>query len=246
MGTAAVSRPVMFTLTQSQHESTETDTTPMETDTDSAGTDTTPTETDTDSAGTDTTPTDGGQWRAETPQVRVRRARAADAAALPAVHSAAVRERGPRAYDEAVVDAWDRDRSPDDYAVAEPGVPFFVAERLDGGADDDVETRADSTVVGFAELRPAGGDEFEYAPTAYGEVRAVYVAPAATDAGVGSRLLGRLERAARELALPGLCLAASLNAVGFYRRHDYERLADHDHEFADGVTGTVVEMAKPV
>ena len=53
------------------------------------------------------------------------------------------------------------------------------------------------------------------------EVRAVYVDPSAAGAGVGARLLQRVERFARALAVPTLHLAATLNAVGFYERHGW-------------------------
>ena len=170
--------------------------------------------------------------RAPSARVCVRRACPGDASALPAVHKAAAHERGSRAYDDAVLDVWGRDRDPAAYPVDEPGVVFVVAERL-----------SDARVVGFAELRPAGG-EFHRVPAGYGEVRAVYVHPDHVDRGVGTRLLARLERAARRHELPGVGLQASANAAGFYEQRGYDRLGEFAHEFTEGVTAPVVEFAR--
>jgi putative acetyltransferase len=178
--------------------------------------------------------------RASSPLVRVRQARPADASALPTVHRAAVHERGSRAYDDAVLDVWGRDRDPDAYPVDEPSVVFVVAERLDAPDDSCLD---ETRVVGFAELRPAGGG-FHRVPGGYGEVRAVYVHPDHADRGVGTRLLARLERAARRHGLRGVGLQASANAAGFYEQRGYDRLGEFDHEFTDGVTGPVVEFAR--
>ena len=175
--------------------------------------------------------------RAPTPRVRVRQARPADANALPGVHGAAVRERGARAYDDAVLDVWGRDRDPAAYPVDEPGVVFVVAEWL------DAKCPGQEGVVGFAELRPAAGG-FHRVPAGYGEVRAVYVHPDYADRGVGTRLLRRLERAARRHGLRGVGLQASVNAADFYERLGYDRLGEFDHEFTDGVTAPVVEFAR--
>jgi putative acetyltransferase len=175
------------------------------------------------------------------PPLRVREARPGDGAAVCEVHRESVRQLGPNAYDDEQVAAWDHDREPTDYPLDEDGVTFVVAERLDRVGDDSPPT----SVVGFAEVRPHGGDYFERAPDSYGEVRAVYVHPDVAREGVGSRLLGRLERTARRAGVPGLTLHASLNAVGFYERRGYERLKELEHEFGEtGVTGTVVEMTK--
>lgn len=126
---------------------------------------------------------------------RVREARPPDREAVRAVHGASVRELGRAAYDDEQVAAWDHDRDPDDYAVAEPGVTFVVAERLgeravEPTADSDREPSDGSTdeLLGFAEVRPSGGEYFERVPEEYGEVRAVYVHPDTARSGVGSRL----------------------------------------------------------
>lgn len=175
------------------------------------------------------------------PSVRVRHARPADAEAVCAVHGASVRELGPAAYDDEQVAAWDHDRDPADYAVTDPTATFVVAEEFGESAG----VAPPDGLLGFAELRPAGGDYFERVPDDYGEVRAVYVHPDVARRGVGTRLLDRVERSARRAGRRGLGLHASLNAVEFYERAGYDRLVELDHEFGDsGVTGTVVEMGK--
>ncbi|MFB6176824.1 MAG: N-acetyltransferase family protein [Halobaculum sp.] len=184
-------------------------------------------------------------------RVRVRTARPTDAEAVCTVHGDSVRGLGRSAYDDEQVAAWDHDRDPGDYPLTELGVTFVVAEAL-----GEVPTRASDSgesaeapppdgLLGFAEMRPDGGDYFERVPDDYGEVRGVYVHPDAARSGVGTRLLERLERAARRAGRSGLGLHASCNAVGFYERAGYDRLVELDHEFGDtGVTGTVVEMQR--
>jgi putative acetyltransferase len=159
--------------------------------------------------------------------VRVRDATPRDAPAICRVHEAAIAAFGPDAYDDAQVAAWRGDRSAADYEVGADGERWLVAER--GGA-----------LAGFGVVVEGVGEEFGVESDA--EVQAVYVHPEAARSGVGTALLAALEGHAREFGADDAALHASLNAVGFYERRGYERVAERDHEFGDGVTGTVVEM----
>ena len=131
----------------------------------------------------------------------VRPATAADRAALPALHTAAVREFGPTSYDAEAVRRWAKacGRSPEDYETP-PDEHFTVAVR-------------ESAVAGFGHLVPAAG-----------EVHAVYVHPDHARRGVGSTLLAELEGYARGSGLTSLSLQSSLNAVEFYEMAGYERV----------------------
>ena len=177
--------------------------------------------------------TDGGRSFA------VREARADDTERMAAAHAAATVALGREAYDEAQVRAWARGRY--EYPVGEDGVRLVVAvrERTESGANAPGETYDE--VLGFGELHAEAGD---YLDDAEGEVRAVYVHPAFARQGVGRALYADLERPARARGVDSLGLWASLNAAGFYERQGFERVAEHDLKFADGVAATVVEMRK--
>lgn len=85
-------------------------------------------------------------------------------------------------------------------ALAAPGVRFLVA-------------RAGGTAVGCAALR--------IDPDGYGEVKRMYVAPAARGAGLGCRLLAHLTDLARDERLTALRLETGIrqpDAVALYRR----------------------------
>lgn len=125
---------------------------------------------------------------------------------------------GPDAYDAAQVARWAKrgERSPGDYDVTAAAEQFTVCVR-------------DSEVAGFGHL--VVGER---------EIRAVYVHPGHARRGVGSALLAGLEGYARGLELPALELQSSLNAVEFYERAGYERVADG--ESPGGLP--VVEMRK--
>lgn len=166
--------------------------------------------------------------------VTVREARPSDAEAIFRVHRASIEGLGPEAYDEAQVAAWGAGGGPDDYDLDAADSRFVVAEAGSVAGDEGV--------VGFGEvvLRPP---DYLREP-AEGEVRAVYVHPAAARRGVGSAILAALERRAREQDVGSLGLWASLNAVPFYEAHGYERVAERTHEFSGGVEGTVVEMRR--
>ncbi len=179
--------------------------------------------------------------RAETGEATftVRTAREGDTERMAAAHAAATVALGRSAYDPEQVRAWARGRY--DYGVDEDCERLVVAVR-ERSTDPENGPAADyDEVLGFGALRYEAGD---YLDGVAGEVQAVYVHPAFARQGVGAALYADLERAARERDVGSLGLWASLNAVGFYERQGFERVAEHDHEFGDGVAATVVEMHK--
>ena len=149
----------------------------------------------------------------------VRRARREDTDAIGRVHVAAIRELCRNHYSPAEIEAWAAPRKPEHYLEAIRHKEFYVA-------DDD-------GIVGFGTLNPAGG-----------EVEAVYVHPAVNRRGVGRELLRTLEWRAREFGLKSLHLCASLNAVQFYERANFERQQDTSHRLASGVEIACVLMSK--
>jgi len=179
----------------------------------------------------------GDAETATTASFTVREAREGDTERMAAAHAAATVALGRAAYDERQVRAWARGRY--EYPVDETGARLVVAVR-ERSVDPENGPGADyEAVLGFGELRYEARD---YLDDVAGEVAAVYVHPAFARRGVGGALYADLERAAREHGVDSLGLWASLNAVGFYERQGFERVAEHDHEFGDGVGATVVEM----
>ena len=76
------------------------------------------------------------------------------------------------------------------------------------------------------------------------EITAIYVHPSVARNGVGSRVYAALEAEVIRQNIDSLGLWASRNAVPFYEAQGYERVADHSHEYRNGVALTVVEMVK--
>ena len=159
-----------------------------------------------------------------------------DASAIRQVHEASIRGLGPEAYDDRQVEAWATGCASADYAASidEDGNEFVVAED-------------DGTILGFGSL---SHDASGYPIEVDAEVTAVYVAPSVARNGVGTAILDEVETRARARGAERLVLTASKNAVSFYQRHGYVRHRSIQHEFSPGastgVTGTVVEMVKPL
>lgn len=151
-----------------------------------------------------------------------RHATAADAAEMLRVHSASIRGLGPTHYAPEQVDAWDHDRSPDDYVevIETDETPVLVAE-------------ADGAVVGFGWLDV--DDE---------EIVAVYVHPDYAREGVGTALLEGLEATAVERGVESVELLASLNAVAFYEAAGYRAVDETVHTQPGDVDMTCVRMEK--
>jgi len=156
------------------------------------------------------------------PDMRVRPATPDDAPAVLALHGAAIRERGPEAYDDRAVAAWPRRGDPDDYPIGDPDHAFLVVQRA-------------GAVAGFGDLAldEAG-------------IVGVYVHPDHQRRGVGRAPVDRLEAAARDHGLDALEPVASLNAVGFYRGLGYERVRREPHETSGGVELDCVRMRRRI
>jgi putative acetyltransferase len=172
--------------------------------------------------------------------VRLRPARADDAAPLQATHVAAVEAFGPDAYDERQVRAWATREGDPDLALESDDEQVVVAEPEPGdeaGPDDDADAPA---VAGFGHVALDGASPPEdraaaLADRATAEVIAVYVHPTYARSGLGSRLLGWAEARARERDREVVGLLASNNAVGFYERHGYDALVEVTIENTGGV-----------
>lgn len=150
----------------------------------------------------------------------IRRAEAADAAAIAALHAASIREVCSEVYAPAPIEGWASTKHPERYLEPIAQSPFFVAE-------------LDSELVGFSQL------DIEAA-----EVRAVFVRPDRLRRGIGRLLLAELEGAASAADLRRIVLRASLNAVRFYESRGFVADATTSICLAPGVELPCVSMHK--
>lgn len=165
--------------------------------------------------------------------VTLREATPADDGAIAAVHDAAIRAFATEQYDAEQIEAWASLSEGDDDTGAADGRADDGSSPVDEEKQSLVVAEHDGRVVGFGHLAVATG-----------EIVAVYVHPDAARAGVGSRLLDRLESRAREAGLAELTLSASLNAVVFYEKLGYERVERTTHELQAGLELPCVAMCK--
>jgi putative acetyltransferase len=155
----------------------------------------------------------------------LRPARLADALAIAGVHRMAVRSLAGGPYSRDVLDRW------------APPVSLTRAERLfrdeqDEGAETLVAV-AGNEIVGFGIVAPHDH-----------ELRACYVAPAASGNGIGRALVTALEGSARAAKCSELTVRASLNSVKFYAALGYAETQRAVFRFDDGVEMPVVLMRK--
>lgn len=139
----------------------------------------------------------------------------ADAESLHALHTASVRQLCRDHYSPAIIDGWLSNRSPEIYRPLIERGDIFVAVR----GDD---------VVGFGEAVP-------------GEIRAIYVDPAAARTGVGTMLMQHAIDVARLAHDGAIRLTSSLNAVRFYERFRF-RVTTHTVFPRNAVLVPVAEM----
>lgn len=159
----------------------------------------------------------------------VREATSADAQSIADVHEQSIRELTRDSYSIDVVEAWASGKDPERYAI-ESNTSYFVVAEVDAG------------IAGFGHLEPMAADYFH--SSVDGEIRAIYVHPEHSGEGVGSAIYNELEGEAERLDIESLGLWASVNAVGFYESHGFNRTRDITHEFGGAVEGPAVEMRK--
>jgi GNAT superfamily N-acetyltransferase len=153
----------------------------------------------------------------------MRRAVPADAAAIWAIHTRAIRETASSHYAPESIAAWSGRTTPASYLVP-------IATQVVVVACDDADR-----IVGFAELDPAEG-----------LVKACYVDPDVDRRGVGRALMQAVERAACEHGRTALMLDASLNALPFYQALGWQRECATRHELAPGAWLDCAIMTKRI
>lgn len=171
--------------------------------------------------------------------VVVRAATPADLGAMQRLHRRSIAALAETTYDDEQVAAWKATVGPRLYPVGSDTATVLVAER----------TTADPSAAPASERDPIVGIGWvRYSPDSYldsidvdGELSGLYVDPAASREGVGTRLCDRLEADLFEQGCTRVGLWASLNAVPFYRARGYQRGADRTIEY-DSAELPVVEM----
>lgn len=130
--------------------------------------------------------------------IRIRAFRPADADALATLFHESVRRLGVRHYTARQVAAWSPAKpDPGRYRTQAVGRTFLVA--VDG----------DGAIAGYGDLEPSG------------HIDHLYVRPDAAGRGVGSALLGALEKAARSAGIPFLFVEASEGARRLFARRGF-------------------------
>jgi putative acetyltransferase len=156
--------------------------------------------------------------------ITVREMRPEEARAFLEVHHAAVRGLAADDYAPEVIDDWApmpvTDRAIEQFLLNPDGERRLVAE-------------CDGRIVGVGAL-----------VIDKTELRACYVAPEASRQGVGSALVGAIERIAQVHGLPSLELDSSVTAEPFYRAHGYEVCWRSEHILRSGRAMACVKMVK--
>jgi ribosomal protein S18 acetylase RimI-like enzyme len=140
-------------------------------------------------------------------QTRIRRATAADCAAIATVHVVGWRESYRGLMPDSVLDG---------ASIAERAQMW--ERSLARGATTVLVAETGAAIVGFAAGGPRRGDAFAHD----GELYAIYVLRTAQGAGVGSRLLSKAAAGLAERGFAGLglwVLRANVNARQFYVNH---------------------------
>jgi putative acetyltransferase len=145
----------------------------------------------------------------------IRRAAAADAALLAAIHRESIETLGARAYAPEMVAVWARPCVPQRYLdQMARGERYFLA--LAGSAGEEV--------LGFSSYRLEDGKHRT----------AVFVAERAARRGVGCALFRAAEAEARAAGAAEVHVDASVGAVGFYLAVGFEELGRGEHRLRDG------------
>ncbi len=154
-------------------------------------------------------------------EISLREAGTSDAAAIAAIHEAAVRGAAAGAhYGKAQIDAW-----------AQPHALSRLRQQI--GSRRFLVAAAGDQLIAYAQL------DLQAAV-----IRSVYVLPSFARKGVGRRLTQTLIEAARDAGLERLEIDSSLNAVPFYEALGFRRLEEVDHELRGGVALRCVRMEK--
>lgn len=161
-------------------------------------------------------------------EIVVRPAKKGDGSAILAIHRRAIHEIACADYSQDILDAW--------------GPPIPETDLVQKGADFDKKVERgeivlvaeiNGSIAGFGEIIPATC-----------MLLAVYVSPDFKRHNVGKQILCKLERVARDKAVPYLQMDASLTAEPFYLAHGYKTIRRGFHTLKNGASMACVKMRK--
>ena len=144
--------------------------------------------------------------------------------AILAVHRRAVHETAAADYPAEVLAAWGP-------PVVGPQLDKFDAKLQRGQIV--IVAEVDGALAGFGELAPQKN-----------LLVAVYVSPDHSRHGVGTAILRKLERLARDEGLSYLQMGSSLTAVPFYTSHGFQTLGPDVHVLRSGDRMNCIRMRK--
>lgn len=136
--------------------------------------------------------------------MKIRKFKEEDAEEKTEMHLSTIREVNSQHYSEEQIEAWTTFDS-ENY-VEETEKEKWVAEE-------------DGKIIGFGDYIPMEA-----------EITGVYVHPDHLRKGIGSKLLEKMEQAARDQGIEKLTCVSSLTAKEFYRNHGYKVKKQIKHE----------------
>jgi ribosomal protein S18 acetylase RimI-like enzyme len=151
---------------------------------------------------------------------RIRLARPADNAAIAQVEHAAIMSHCAADYSARQLETWCERHSPEYYARVLETQELFVAEQ-------------EGRVVGFGQI------DLET-----GQIKGIYVDPAASRKGVGEAILRHLEGIAKQHSWSTLRLVTSTSSVPFFEAQGYQVVGPFAHRLSEAVALPCMDMKK--
>lgn len=159
-------------------------------------------------------------------QITIRAALATDVPAMVSVHYAAVRAGAVDHYSYGIIEAW----SPEPDFAREQWLADVISEP---DTLCSVAVWGDDTLVGFCIAHPAQS-----------YLRALYVHPDHSGAGIGRALVEDIEDQCRKAGVEALEVKSSLNAERFYHAAGYEVIGHTTHALSNTQSMAAVHMVK--
>jgi len=153
--------------------------------------------------------------------MEIRKASSADKEKISRLHIASIKKLCSKHYTSEQIDAWSSILTPSIYDQALRKKEFLIA----------YNSQQDFIGIGILDVENA-------------EVSAIYVHPDATGKGIGSKLLYKLEKIARNSNIRKITVHSTLNAKGFYTAHGYSEQELTFHTLPNGLKLECIRMLK--
>jgi len=153
--------------------------------------------------------------------MKIRKASSTDKENISRLHVASIRKLCAKSYTREQINAWTSVLTPSVYNQALREKEFLVA----------YDSQQDLLGIGILDVGNA-------------EVSAIYIHPDAVGKGIGSKLLNRLEKIARNNNIYKITIHSTLNAKGFYMAHGYLEQELTFHTLPNGSKLECIRMIK--